>query len=218
VRVVCIIPTRNEDLTISEVVRTANQYVDEVVVIDGHSRDDTVKNALDAGARVLLQDGKGKGMALRTAFAEVQGDIYVVIDGDATYDANEIERMVRPIMNREADIVVGSRLNCKLEDGSMSRINKFGNSLFNLLINVFFGGMIIDSQSGFRALHKNVIENLTLLSKGFEIETEITVKALKFRIREIPIVYRKRRGTPSKLNFLLDGFTILKTIIINVFR
>lgn len=213
--IVCVIPTLNESLTVAEVIKKAQQFADRVIVVDGNSKDDTCKRAIKAGAEVIMQDGKGKGMALRTIFGKIEADIYVIIDGDATYDALEIGNIVKPVLESQADMVVGSRLNGKMEKGSITRTNRLGNELFNFLINLLFGSEISDSQSGFRVMNRMAVKSLNLSSQGFEIETEITVKALKqgLRIKEVPITYTKRRGSPSKLNSFKAGSRILNTIL-----
>ena len=213
--VICIIPTLNEVTTITEVIEKSKDFAKRIIVVDGRSEDGTAKLAWDAGAEVIIQEGEGKGMALRTVFEIIDGDIFVIIDGDATYNPLEMREILRPIIEGKADIVIGSRLAGKMETGSMSNMNRFGNQLFNLLINTFFKGGITDSQSGFRALNRQAVESLKLSSEGFEIETEITIKALKqgLRVKEVPITYAKRRGSPSKLSSLKVGSRILKTII-----
>ncbi len=214
-RIACIIPTLNESLTIAEVVRKAQQFTDWIIVVDGNSQDNTCKCAIEAGATVIPQDGRGKGMALRTVFNKIDADIYVIIDGDATYDALEMGSLVKPVLENEADMVVGSRLRGRMEGGSITPINRLGNELFNFLINLLFDGKISDSQSGFRAMNREAVKALNLSSEGFEIETEITVKALKqgLKIREVPITYTKRKGSPSKLNSFKAGSKILTTIL-----
>jgi dolichol-phosphate mannosyltransferase len=215
VRLVCIIPTLNEGLTIGDVVNAAKRCADHVVVIDGGSEDDTATIAEEAGARVLNQAGQGKGDALRTAFAKIPGDVYVTIDGDATYDPLDTPRLVRPIFHDAADMVVGSRLRGKMEHGAITWTNRLGNRFFNGLINAVYGHDISDSQSGFRAVTRRAVELMTLTANGFDIETEMTVKALKrgLRVTELPITYRRRRGTATKLHAIRAGFTILKTLI-----
>lgn len=218
-RMVCIIATLNEAATIAEVIRKAKPYVHAVVVVDGFSQDETCALARLAGSEVIYQEGKGKGMALRTAFRRIEADIYVTIDGDATYDAEEMAALIQPVIKGDADMVIGSRLQGKMELGAISRMNTLGNHLFNVLINHFFGGRITDSQSGFRAIHRRVLDRFPLTSQGFEIETELTVKALQhgFKIREVPITYGMRRGTPSKLSALRAGSHIMTTIFASIF-
>ena len=215
VKIVCVIPTLNESATVAEVVNKAKQIADRVVVVDGHSEDDTCEIASKEGADVILQDGKGKGMALRTAFTKIEEDICVILDGDATYDPLEMEQIIKPILEDEADMVVGSRLKGEMEEGAITWVNKVGNRFFNFLINTFFKGNITDSQSGYRALNRKAIESLNISSKGFEVETEMTIKALKqgLKVKEVPITYSVRRGTPSKLNSVTAGSSIFKTII-----
>lgn len=213
--IACIIATLNEAVTVADVIQKAKPFVHQVVVVDGYSQDETCALARKAGSDVIYQDGKGKGMALRTAFNRVDADVYVTIDGDATYDAGEMGQLIQPILDGDADMVIGSRLRGKMERGSISTLNILGNNLFNLLINSLFGGQITDSQSGFRAFHRRVLDTFTLTSQGFEIETELTVKALQrgLVIREIPITYGTRRGTPSKLSALSAGSRIVTTIL-----
>lgn len=213
--IVCIIPTLNECNTVVEVIHKAQQFTPNIVIVDGHSNDDTCERAQLAGAEILIQEGKGKGWALRTAFSQLKSDIYVTIDGDATYDASELVSLVQPIIDGKADMVVGSRLKGCMEPGSISKVNKIGNNLFNFLINNIFNGEISDSQSGFRAISDYAVKQLNLTSQDFEVETEITIKALKagLRIKEIPIRYSRRRGTKSKLHSFKDGSRILKTIL-----
>lgn len=214
-KVVYVIPTLNESATVGDVVKNAKRFAHRVVVVDGHSDDGTAEMAQKAGADVIFQDGRGKGMALRTVFDQIDGDIYVIIDGDATYDVMETGKIVKPIIDDRADMVIGSRLRGKMEEGSITRLNSIGNMFFNFLINYLYRGNITDSQSGFRALNRKTVECLNLSSKGFEVETEMTVKALKqgLTITEVPITYVKRRGSVSKLNSFKAGSTILKTII-----
>jgi dolichol-phosphate hexosyltransferase len=215
VKVVCVIPTLNESATVAEVVQKAKQLADRVVVVDGHSDDGTCEIASQAGADVILQDGEGKGMALRTVFNKIEEDVCVILDGDATYDPLEMEKIIKPILDDEADMVVGSRLNDRMEEGAITQLNRVGNGFFNFLINIFFNGNVTDSQSGYRALNRKAFESLSLSSKGFEVETEMTIQALKqgLKVKEIPITYTRRRGTQSKLNSFKAGSSILKMII-----
>ena len=212
-RTVCLIPTLNEGPTVGEVILKAKNLVDRVVVVNGHSDDETPEMAKIHGAEVIEQEGSGKGMAVRTVFQTVDQDI--LIDGDATYDASEIDSLIQPILRDEADMVVGSRLTGKMEEGAMSSFHRLGNTGFNALINLLTGSHITDSQSGFRAIKGVWARNLKLASISFEIETEITVRALQhgLRVIEVPVTYRKRVNTVSKLSGFKAGWRILKTII-----
>ncbi len=214
-RTVCLIPTLNEGPTVGEVILKAKKLVDKVVVVDGHSDDETPDMAKIHGAEVLVQKGSGKGMAIQTAFQTVDQDILVIIDGDATYDASEIDSLIQPILQDEADMVVGSRLTGKMEEGAMTSFHRLGNHGFNVLINLLTGSHISDSQSGFRAIKGVWARSLRLASTSFEIETEITMRAIQhgLRIIEVPVTYRKRVNTVSKLSGFRAGWRILKTII-----
>jgi dolichol-phosphate mannosyltransferase len=214
-RIVCLIATLNEAPTVGQVIRKAKIFADRVIVVDGHSSDDTSLVANSLGAEVLIQEGKGKGMALRTAFDKIDEDIYVTIDGDATYDASEISSLVSPILKGEADMVIGSRLTGNMEEGAITRFHKIGNRVFNIMINVLNKSHISDSQSGFRAINGKCVKCFGLRAQSFEIETEMTIQAMKMgmRVKEVPITYRKRTGSPSKLSGFRAGYRIVKTIL-----
>ncbi|MDQ1280445.1 MAG: dolichol-phosphate hexosyltransferase [Thermoproteota archaeon] len=215
-KIVYIIPTLNEAATKADVVKKAKKFAHRVVVVDGHSADGTCEVASMAGAEIFVQEGKGKGMALRTAFDRlVEGDVFVIIDGDGTYDVLETGRLLQPVLDGEADMVVGSRLRGEMEAGSISRTNMLGNLVFNVLINLRFNGKVSDSQSGYRVLNRRVVDKLNLRAKGFEVETEMTMKALKNKlmVKEIPIAYSKRRGSRTKLNSFKAGSRILVEIL-----
>jgi dolichol-phosphate mannosyltransferase len=212
--VVCIVPTLNEAPTIGEVVTSAQRLVDHVFVVDGGSSDETSQIAVRHGASVIHEARRGKGWALRTAFATVDADIYVTIDGDATYDPCEMSALLEPLLQDKADMVVGSRLLGKCETGAISWLNRLGNHLFTFLTTVG-RTTLTDTQSGYRALTRGCLEQFDLMAEGFEIETELTLQALHhgLRILEVPITYRYRRGTRSKLHAMRDGYRIAKTIL-----
>jgi glycosyltransferase involved in cell wall biosynthesis len=194
------------------------KFVDSVLVVDGQSPDGTASVAEGAGATVICQKGRGKGDALRMAFDAIAADIYVTIDGDGTYNALEIPQLLNPLLNQKADMVIGSRFLGSRERGAISVMNLLGNRVFNFFINLFYTrrhmARITDSQSGFRAFHKSMLTHIDLCSHGFEIETELTVQAIKqrTRIKDVPIEYRRRTGGLSKLNSILDGFRLLHTL------
>lgn len=215
VSIACIVPALNEGATIGTVVDGAQLFADHVVVVDGGSTDGTPEIAQQHGAHVVYEKRKGKGWALRTAFATIPADIYVTIDGDATYDPLEMVTLLRPLLDGSADMVVGSRFLGKMETGAISGINTIGNHLFNFLVNTLNREALSDTQSGYRAMTHAALQQLALKAEGFEIETEITLQALQrgIRIREVPITYRERQGTPTKLRALKDGLRILKTIL-----
>jgi dolichol-phosphate mannosyltransferase len=216
--VACIIPTLNEDATIADVIQQSRHHTKRIIVVDGHSTDETRQIAIDTGATVLLERQRGKGIALRSAFNTVTAKVYITIDGDGTYDGHEMKNLLAPLQAGQADMVVGSRFLGKMERGAISPLNTFGNHLFNFLVNRLTGSKMTDSQSGYRAISQRALTHIDLSSVGFEIETELTMKILRagFRVIEVPITYRKRRGTPPKLRAIRDGIKIITTILVNI--
>jgi glycosyltransferase involved in cell wall biosynthesis len=186
----------------------------EVIIIDDGSTDKTRLVASNHKATILSnKKNRGKGYSIRRAIQHAQGDIIVTIDSDGEHKPKEIPDLINPLFNG-VDIVSGSRFmgnNLKVT----KRINRMGNFLFNISIMALTGKRVTDSQTGFRAIKRAVIEKLDLESDGYEIETEITVKGLTngFAFREIPITVNRRRCSTSKLKLLLDGTKILKTIL-----
>ena len=213
---VCIlIPTLNEEEAIGDVV---GEFIatgfHKVLVIDGHSTDDTVSIARDARARVVTQRGIGKGQALKEAFGLIEEDYIVLIDGDGTYLPGEVGRLLDPLRRDEADHVVGNRF-ANTRSGAFRRVNMFGNKLINLLFGFVYGAPLKDILSGYRAFTRKGIERLDLSMHGFEIESEMTIESVKkgLRIIEVPITYQPRAaGTKTKLNPFRDGIRIVITI------
>jgi len=213
---VCIlIPTLNEGKTIRGLVSRFKELgYGDVLVIDGHSSDNTVSEAQAAGARVISQNGKGKGTAVQQAFAVIDKDITVMIDGDGTYLPEEVEKLIDPIAAGQADHVMGNRF-ANYEKGAFTRLNLIGNKLLNNAFNIDFRVRLEDILTGYRAFDKRAIKMMNLNQSGFGIEAELTVESVKkdLRILEVPISYRARAsGAPTKLNPLEDGFKIGYTI------
>lgn len=210
--VTVVIPTLNEEKAIGEVVEGFVKKGYRVVVIDGHSTDRTREIAKEKGAEVIVQSGKGKGQAVAEAFELLDSDIIVLVDGDGTYLPEEVDRLLKPIMDGKADHVVGNRF-ANFEKGAFTRLNLFGNKVLNFFFRLAYGAELRDILSGYRALKKEVYKSVELKKQGFEVETELTVETLAkgFKIVEVPITYRKRGGK-TKLNPLKDGFRIGKTI------
>jgi dolichol-phosphate mannosyltransferase len=213
---VCIlIPTLNEGKTIRDLVtRFKKLGYEDVLVIDGNSADDTVPEARAAGARVVLQNGRGKGTAIQQAFALIDKDITVMIDGDGTYLPEEVEKLTDPIVAGKADHVMGNRF-ADYEKGAFTRLNLFGNKVLNKAFNIDYRVKLEDILTGYRAFDKRAIKMMDLNQSGFGIEAELTVESIKkdLRVMEVPITYRARAaGAPTKLNPLEDGFKIGYTI------
>jgi glycosyltransferase (TIGR04182 family) len=213
---VCIlIPTLNEGKTIRDLVtRFKKLGYGEVLVIDGNSADDTVSEAKAAGARVIVQDGQGKGTAIQQAFAVIDKDITVMVDGDGTYLPEEVEKLVEPIASGKADHVMGNRF-AYYEKGAFTFLNLFGNKILNKVFNIDYKVKLDDILTGYRAFDKKAIKMMDLNQSGFGIEVELTVESIKkdLKIVEVPISYRARAsGAPTKLKPLEDGFNIGYTI------
>lgn len=213
---VCIlIPTLNEGKTIGGLVARFKELgYGDVLVIDGNSTDDTVAEARAAGARVVSQDGRGKGAAVQQAFALIDKDVTVMIDGDGTYLPEEADKLVSPIEAGKADHVMGNRF-ANYEKGAFTRLNLIGNKLLNNAFNLDFRVRLEDILTGYRAFNKKALRMMDLNQSGFGIEAEVTVESIKkdLRILEVPISYRARApGAPTKLDPLEDGFKIGYTI------
>ncbi|MEN6443352.1 MAG: S-layer glycoprotein N-glycosyltransferase AglJ [Methanoregula sp.] len=211
---VCIlIPTLNEGLTIGNIIREfkAAGY-NHILIIDGKSTDNTVKIARENGATVRTQSGKGKGNAIIESFEVIEQPYILMLDGDGTYSVKDAEKMLTPLF-LGFDQVIGDRL-INAEEGSFSRLNLFGNHMLNLLFKVAHSRDLHDILSGYRAFTRMSIQQMHLKETGFEIETEISVEAVRNgqRIMVVPIRYSRRPGTATKLSPLHDGIKIVSTI------
>ena len=219
IKVEIIIPTLNEEGTIGELIQSIRSQKlpvrISILVIDGGSTDKTVEICNRENVRIIRQKGKGKGVAMRESVEYSNADIIVFIDGDGTYSMNDLEKLLKPLLIDQADMVVGSRILGKREKGSISTFNAIGNKLFNKTINFAMKSHVTDSLTGYRAMRRELFRDLVLFSTNFEIEVEMTVEALAkgYRVVEIPISYGIRKGTPTKLNPLDDGLKIARTLI-----
>ena len=209
---VCIlIPTLNEEESIGEVISEFKKCgFTNILVIDGHSTDATREIAEREGARVVVQNGKGKGTAVIQAFDLIDDDVLVMIDGDGTYSPAEVSTLLAPILNGEADHVIGNRFGF---GGSFSPLHRFGNWALNKVFWLGYGIKLHDILSGYRALTKDGVSKLDLEKTGFEIEAEMAIKSVRrgIRMKEVPITYQTRKGK-AKLNTFRDGFKILYTL------
>ena len=199
-----VIPTRDEEGLIGEIVDLVRPYADEVLVIDGHSRDRTREIAAEHGARVVFDGGKGKGEALRMAFEVATGDIVVFIDADGSHETKDIPAMVAPIIAGQSDMVVGSRGKGGSDElhGTLGQLIRYvGSQIIMLGINYRWNVRLTDSQNGFRAIRRDVGRQLGLTSNLTTIEQEMLMKALKkgFRVSEIPSHEYERKWGTSKV-------------------
>lgn len=207
---VCVLlPAYNEAATIADVVTAYREEgLENVLVIDGGSEDDTRELAEGAGGRVVEQRGSGKGQAVREAVHEhVQADYVLMADADATYDASDAKAMLDPLLSGEADHVIGNRF-ADMRDGAMTRFNRVGNRLINAAFRTIHGEDFGDILSGYRAFTRDSFEQLNLTAEGFGIETELAVECVKhgFNVAVVPITYRPRpSGSDTNLNPVRDG-------------
>lgn len=215
-RVAVLIPCYNEAGAIGRVVRDfrAQLPASAIYVFDNASTDRTAEEASAAGAVVRRESRRGKGHVIRTMFREVDADAYVMVDGDATYPADQVHALIQPVVLGEADMAIGSRLHAG-SDSRFKVLNLLGNRAFRFLLNTLFQVHVTDLLSGYRAMNRRLVKSLPFLSRGFESETELTVKCLArhYRIVEVPVNLAPRpEGTHSKINKLRDGLLILDTI------
>ena len=213
---VCIlIPALNEGKTIGGIVRDFKSMgFPDILVIDGNSTDDTVKKAQNAGARVVVQSGTGKGQAVSQAFRMIQSKYVVMIDGDGTYLPEEIYKILEPVTSGLAEHVIGNRF-ANYQKGAFTRLNLIGNRILNKIFGFAYGIWLEDVLSGYRAFTNNAIKQMELNRTGFEVETEITVECVKKDLKtlEVPITYLARAGgAATKLRPIRDGFRIASTI------
>ncbi|MGD6851802.1 MAG: glycosyltransferase family 2 protein, partial [Candidatus Bathyarchaeia archaeon] len=221
-----IIPVYNEELTIGNIIdRTKNAAEQigcpyEIIVVNDLSLDGSLEVALQRGVSVYsLRTHLGKGYALRAGFAKAHGDIIVTIDSDGSHWPEELPEVLAPVLADRADIVIGSRyMNRKRVEAR--KLNKFGVRIFNYLIELFTGVAVTDSQSGYRALKREVLGCQTLKSGGYEIESEMLVKTAKagFRVAEVPITFEQRTYGRSGVDPMVDGSKILFSILMAVLR
>lgn len=200
-----VIPTLNEEHTLRDVIEGCRPYGDEILVVDGHSTDRTREVAESAGIKVILDNRKGKGAALRHVVDFVTGDIIVFIDADGSHDPADIPKMLLPILKGEADHVSGSRLiggSSELHGGFDEFMRLTGSSLITACINWRFKVKLSESQNGFRAIRKDIMKQLDLRENITTIEQEMIMKTLKkgFRMAEVPSHEHKRKMGYSKIS------------------
>ena len=220
-RVAVILPCYNEEAAIADVVRDFRAALPQAVVYvyDNNSKDGTVEIARTAGAVVRRETRQGKGHVVRRMFAGVEADIYVLADGDGTYDAASAPAMVEKLVGEQLDMVVGSRLTT-YEGEAFRRGHRFGNDLLTGFLGLCFGRTFTDILSGYRVFSRRFVKSFPALSAGFETETELSVHALELRmpIAEVVTAYKTRpAGSASKLRTYRDGFRILM-MILNLFK
>ena len=216
-KIAVLIPCYNESKTIEKVVKDYKKALPEadIYVYDNNSSDGTDEIARKAGAIVKYEYKQGKGNVIRSMFKNIDADCYLMIDGDDTYPAEHAREMCDYVLEGKADMVIGDRLSSTYFKENKRPFHNFGNVLVRGLINSLFKSKVKDIMTGYRAFSYDFVKTFPILSKGFEIETEMTIHALdkNMGLKEIPVDYRDRpAGSESKLNTFSDGFKVLKTI------
>ena len=218
-KIAVLIPCYNESKTIEKVVKDYKKALPEadIYVYDNNSTDGTDKIAKKAGAIVKYEYKQGKGNVIRSMFRQIDADCYLMIDGDDTYPAEFAREMCDLILDGKADMVIGDRLSSTYFTENKRPFHNLGNRLVRFLINKIFNNNVKDIMTGYRAFSYEFVKGFPVLSKGFEIETEMTIHAVdkNFKLVEVPVAYRDRpKGSVSKLNTYKDGFKVLKTITV----
>lgn len=217
-KIVVLIPCFNEEKTIGKVIKEYKRELPmaDIYVYDNNSTDKTSVIAKKNGAIVIPEYRQGKGNVIRSMFKDIDADCYLIIDGDDTYSASNAKEMCLLVLENKADMVIGDRLSSTYFMENKRKFHNFGNRLVRWLINFLFKSNIKDIMTGYRAFSYSFVKTFPIMSKGFEIETEMTIHALdkNLLIKEIPVEYRDRpNGSVSKLKTFRDGTRVLKTII-----
>lgn len=210
-----ILAALDEAPTIGDVVQRCLAHVDEVVVVDDGSRDGTAERAARAGARTLRNaQNLGKGASLRRAAVEARGDVLVTLDADGQDDPADIPALLAAI-DTGADLVIGSRFRGAFQPGSITPVNRIGNLALTAALNLLHGARLSDTQAGFRAICRALWQRLPLRAAGYEVETEVLVRALQAgaRVVEVPVTRRPREHGRSALHGLRDGSRILACML-----
>ncbi|MBQ7479328.1 MAG: glycosyltransferase [Selenomonadaceae bacterium] len=224
-KIAVLIPCYNESQTIAKVVRDFREALPEaeICVYDNNSTDHTDRIAREAGAAVRYESRQGKGNVIRSMFREIEADCYLMVDGDDTYPASSAGEMCRMVLEGKADMVIGDRLSSTYFTENKRPFHNFGNVIVRRFINMLWarkGREIVDVMTGYRAFSPMFVKSFPVLSRGFEIETEMTVHALDkdFLLESIPVAYRDRpEGSESKLDTYADGARVLMTVF-NLYR
>ena len=216
-KIAVLIPCYNESKTVEKVVSDFRRVLPDatVYVYDNNSTDGTAELAAGAGAVVRHEYQQGKGNVMRRMFREIDAEAYILVDGDDTYPAEAAPEMVAAVTGRQADMVVGDRLSSTYYTQNKRPFHNFGNDLVRFFTNHLFGGKIKDIMTGYRAFSYQFVKTYPVLSRGFEVETEMTIHSLNnnLRLYEMPIQYRDRpEGSVSKLDTVGDGIKVMSTI------
>lgn len=220
--VAILIPCYNEEITIKKVIKDFKKALPSasIYVYNNNSSDKTKEIALKEKVIVKNEYLQGKGNVVRSMFRDIDADVYVLVDGDDTYPAEEVNKLINPVIEGKADMVIGDRLSSTYFTENKRPFHNTGNKLVRNLINHLFKSNINDIMTGYRAFSKRFVKCMPVMSKGFQIETEMTIFSLvhNMNVVEVPITYRDRpEGSVSKLNTYSDGFKVLMTLF-NLFK
>lgn len=217
-KIAVLIPCYNEELTIKKVINDFRKALPEaqIYVYNNNSTDKT-KEYASSISEVIVRDAplQGKGNVVKQMFEEIDADVYLMVDGDDTYPASYATQIISPVLKGECDMMLGDRLSGNYFNDNKRPFHNFGNWIVRFLINVFFHSNVSDIMTGYRAFSNKFVKTMEIKSQGFEIETELTIFALKnhYKIHSIPILYGERpEGSYSKLNTFKDGIKVITTI------
>lgn len=221
-KIAVLIPCYNEELTVEKTVSDFKHVLPDadIYVYNNNSKDRTKELALKAGAIVKDEYRQGKGAVVRSMFRDIDADVYIMVDGDDTYPAEEVDGLIKPVLEGKADMVIGDRLSSTYYTENKRPFHNFGNSLVKGLINFLFKSDLNDIMTGYRSFSKKFVKCMPVMSDGFQIETEMTIFALtnNMQVVNVPITYRDRpEGSESKLNTFSDGYKVLLTLF-NLFK
>ena len=221
-KIAVLIPCYNEELTVEKTVSDFKRVLPnaDIYVYNNNSKDRTKELALKSGAIVRDEYRQGKGAVVRSMFRDIDADVYIMVDGDDTYPAEEVEGLITPVLEGKADMAIGDRLSSTYYTENKRPFHNFGNSLVKGLINFLFKSDLNDIMTGYRSFSKKFVKCMPVMSDGFQIETEMTIFALtnNMQVVNVPITYRDRpEGSESKLNTFSDGFKVLLTLF-NLFK
>jgi glycosyltransferase involved in cell wall biosynthesis len=216
-KIAVLLPCYNEERTIADVIKSFQKHLAGalIYVYDNNSTDNTIIEATKAGAIVRKELRQGKGSVVRRMFADIEADIYVMADGDLTYDASKASILIKLLIENQLDMVIGARK--PLADAAFRHYHQFGNRVFNRLFRYVFQSNLKDIFSGYRVFSRRFVKTFPKSSVGFEVETDLSIHALELKlpIMEVPLEYAARpEGSTSKLRTFRDGFRILLRILI----
>lgn len=217
-KTVILIPCYNEAPTIEKVINDFKKELPhaEIIIYDNNSTDNTDIISKKAGATVKYEYSQGKGNVVKSMFRDIEADCYIMVDGDDTYSPSHAKEIEKLILDKKADMVIGDRLSSTYFKENKRRFHNTGNKLIRKLINIFFKSNLNDILSGMRGFNYDFVKSYPVSSKGFEVETEMTIFALSnnFKVVEVPILYKDRiEGSESKLNTYSDGYKVVMTFV-----